>query len=128
MFFVLLNWRNELRDELYVMLMLMRAEGSDAVVDCDDPMTVIACTTDAASCPAACREADNNTDTVVKSGNLQISATASSSQRAIIGNVSDLDTINFKASEAITLNSVTLERYGYSEDTDVAGIWLENSK
>ena len=106
----------------------MRSEGNDAVVDCDDPMTVIACTTNTSACPAACKEAaGDDTDVVVKSGDLEISASSSSSQRAIIGNVSDLDTINFKASEAITLNSITLERYGYSEDADVAAIWLENS-
>ena len=106
----------------------MRSEGNDAVVDCDDPMTVIACTTDTDACPAACKEnGGEETPDVVKSGDLAVTATSSNSQRAIIGNVSDLDTINFKASEAITLNSVTLERYGYSEDNDVVGIWLENS-
>jgi hypothetical protein len=30
-----------------------------------------------------------------------------------------LDTITLKASEAITLNSVTLERYGYSDEENI---------
>jgi hypothetical protein len=39
-----------------------------------------------------------------------------------------LDTITLKASEAITLNSVTLERYGYSDGDSVVSVWLENEK
>jgi len=59
----------------YVMLMLMRSEGNEAVVDCDDPMTVIACTTNTDACPAACRE-DAGDNTVVKAGDLAVSAQA----------------------------------------------------
>jgi hypothetical protein len=83
-------------------------------------------------CPAACR-GDNNKDsekedTVVKSGDLLIKATPSTNRRAVINGVSDLDTITLKASEAITLNSVTLERYGYSDGDNVIGVWLENAE
>jgi hypothetical protein len=38
-----------------------------------------------------------------------------------------MDTINLKTSEdSITLTKVSLERYGYSSDKDVANVWLEN--
>ena len=123
-----------LRDELYVMLMLMRSEGNDAVVDCDDPMTIIACTTDTDACPAACREnasdnGDEETDTVVKSGDLEVSINSNKGADAFLyGWVSDLDTLTFKASEEwITITKVTLERYGYSSTDDVDVVWLENA-
>ena len=37
-----------------------------------------------------------------------------------------MDTITLKASEPITVNSITLERYGYSTANDVDAIWLED--
>ncbi len=85
------------------------------------------------SCPAACQKdseettVDENGKTVVKAGDLSISATAASNRKAVIGGVYDLDTITLKASEAITLNSVTLERYGYSTADDIESVWLENA-
>ena len=112
----------------YVMLMLMRSEGNDAVVDCDDPMTVIACTTDTDACPAACREnnGEGENNEVVKSGDLAVTATAAAGRRAIIGSVSDLDTLKFKTSEEVTITKVVLERYGYSKGADVVQVWLED--
>jgi hypothetical protein len=112
----------------YVMLMLMRSEGSDAVVDCDDPMTVIACTTDTDACPAKCKEADD-TPVVVKAGDLAVSAKAAEGRKAIVatgGAVSDLDTLTFRASEKVTISKVVLERYGYSSANDVDAIRLED--
>ena len=118
-----------LRDELYVMLMLMRAEGSEAVVDCDDPMTVIACTANTDACPAACREAENETPTVVKAGELVLTAKAAEGRKVISdGTTSYLDTLTLKVSEDVTVNSITLERYGYSTTADVDTIWLEDSE
>ena len=114
-----------LRDELYVMLMLMRSEGNEAVVDCDDPMTVIACTTNTDACPAACRE-DAGDNTVVKAGDLAVSATPTAGRKAIIGGVSDLDTLTLKTSEEVTISKIVLERYGYSKDWDVESIRLED--
>ena len=119
-----------LRDELYVMLMLMRSEGNEAVVDCDDPMTVIACTTDTDACPAACREAEDNTPSVVKAGDLAVSATASTDRKIIVGEdgaVSDTDTLTFKTSEEVTITKVTLERYGFSDGEVVSGVRLEDA-
>ena len=37
-----------------------------------------------------------------------------------------MDTLTFKASEDITLNSVTLERYGLSAADAIDSIWLED--
>ena len=115
----------------YVMLMLMRsAEGSETKADCEDPMIKAACLIDDDSCPAECKASDEKDEDnkVVKSGDLLIKATPSTNRRAVINWVSDLDTITLKASETITLNSVTLERYGYSDGGDVIGVWLENAE
>jgi hypothetical protein len=109
------------------MLMLMRSEGNDAVVDCDDPMTVIACTTNTDACPAACKEAaGDETDVVVKSGDLPVTATPAAGRKAIISVASDLDTLKFKTSEEVSLTKITLERYGYSKRGDVTAVWLED--
>ena len=108
------------------MLMLMRSEGNDSVVDCDDPMTVIACTTDTDACPAKCREGGEEDNTVVKAGDLAITATPTAGRKAIIGGVSDLDTLTFKTSEEVTISKIVLERYGYSKDGDVKNIRLED--
>ena len=119
-----------LRDELYVMLMLMRSEGNEAVVDCDDPMTVIACTTNTDACPAACKEdaKTEDKDSTVKAGDLAVKVTPATERKAITsGGVSDLDTVTLKASEKITVNSITLERFGYSTASDVDVIWLEDA-
>ena len=113
-----------LRDELYVMLMLMRSEGNEAVVDCDDPMTVIACTTNTDACPAACRESDE--PVVVKAGDLAVSAKAAEGRKVIVPGVSDTDTLTFKASEKVTISKVVLERYGYSDASLVDEVWLED--
>ena len=115
-----------LRDELYVMLMLMRSEGNEAVVDCDDPMTVIACTTDTDACPAACKEnAGDNTDTVVKAGDLAVTAKPAADRKVIVPTegddyaLSDTDTLSFKSSEEVSITKVTLERYGYSSNDGI---------
>jgi hypothetical protein len=113
----------------YVMLMLMRSEGSDSSkANCEDALIKLACATDSDDCPAECKDnGDKDSDEVVKSGDLVIKATPSSNRRAVGTGVSDLDTITLKASEAITLNSITLERYGYSDGDSVKGVWLEDA-
>ena len=133
MFFCLFNLKKLLRDELYVMLMLMRSETN--AVDCDDPVVALACLDEEADaykeCPAACRAdaGDNNTDedgNVVKSGDLAVTASPASERKAIIGAVSDLDTLKFKTSEEVTISKIVLERYGYSKGADVEKVWLED--
>ena len=116
----------------WVMLMLERAAETVNPSECNDPAVLLACSLGSDSCPAACKDNEPVVDeegnpVVVKSGDLSISATAASNRKAVIGGVSDLDTITLKASEAITLNSVTLERYGYSTADEVEYVWLENA-
>ena len=116
----------------YVMLMLMRSEGNEAVVDCDDPMTVIACTTDTDACPAACKNAEggDNSDVVVKAGDLAVTANAAANRKIVVSDaaesVSDLDTLRFKTSEEVTISKIVLERYGYSDANAISGVRLED--
>ena len=111
--------------------MLMRSEGSEAVVDCEDAMIKAACVLDSSECPAACKTTDEPTDKepeVVKSGDLAVSATAAEGRRVLKTGISDLDTLTFRTSEEVTLSKVTLERYGYSDSdsSKIKGIWLED--
>ena len=115
--------------------MLMRSEGNDAVVDCEDPMTVIACTTDTDACPAKCREAaSDETDGVVKAGDLAVKSSAAEDRKVVVQAwdpeadwaVSDLDTLTFRTSEEVTLTKVVLEKYGYADASLVKSVWLED--
>ena len=121
----------------YVMLMLMRSETN--AVDCDDPVVALACLDEEAEaykeCPAACREdASDNTNEdgeVVKSGSLAVSSSAADDRKVVVASdgfaVSDLDTLTFKTSEAVTLQKVVLEKYGYSTASDlISNVWLED--
>jgi hypothetical protein len=114
----------------WVMLMLMRSEEGGVSVDCEDPAIALACLDPELdtyeNCPAACRENANEDNTVVKSGDLAVKVTPATERKAIINGVSDLDTITLKASEKITVNSITLERFGYSTASDVDVVWLED--
>ena len=113
----------------YVMLMLMRSDEGWVSVDCDDPVIALACSLDTDECPAACKEdANNDEPTVVKSGDLAVSADAASNRKILKTGTSDLDTLTFKTSENVEITKVTLERYGYSTDDDskITGIWLED--
>ena len=76
---------------------------------------------------------DDKTDEVVKSGDLAVTAKAASDRKVIVSGidgdtatVSDLDTLTFKTSEDVEISKVTLERYGYSSNEDVEGVWLED--
>jgi hypothetical protein len=80
-------------------------------------------------CPAICKDKEEaGPDISVKSGDLAIVADASAMGKAIIGGVSDLDILTFKASERITLSKITLERYGFSSADDIEAVWLENDR
>ena len=116
----------------YVMLMLMRSEGNDAVVDCDDADVKLACFDEDSdmykNCPAACREDNSGEETpsVAKAGSLVVTAKSAEGKKALIGGTSDLDTLTFKTSEEVTISSITLERYGYSTIDDVYTVQLED--
>ena len=117
----------------YVMLMLQRSEGSSegwsssSSNNCDDPLVKVACSMDTDACPAACKaNANDDEPTVVKAGDLAVTATAAAGRKAIIDAISDLDTLKFKTSEKVEITKVVLERYGYSSRTDIAKVWLED--
>ena len=126
------------RDEIrgYVMLMLMRA--SEEKVDCTDADIMLVCLDPELDvykeCPAACREANNNEeednqseDGKVKAGDLAVKSVENKWAKVFANKlVSELDTLTFKANEDITLNSVTLERYGLSTSEAIEAIWLED--
>jgi hypothetical protein len=109
----------------YVMLMMMRADDAYTPTTGCSAEELLACilADDYESCIAACSGTE---DIVVKSGDLAVTAKESAGASAIIGADSELDFLTFKASERITLNKVTLERYGYSASTDVVEVWLED--
>jgi hypothetical protein len=114
----------------YVMLMLMRSEGNDAVVDCDDPVIALACNLDSEDCPAACKsskdEDNKGEDEVVKSGDLSVTASESAGRRILANGTSDMDTLKFKTSEEVTISKVVLERYGRSYYDSVKSVRLED--
>jgi hypothetical protein len=116
----------------YVMLMLMRSEGNDAVVDCDDPVIALACNLDSEDCPAACKSSnkdDENEDEdnkVIRSGDLAVTASASSTKKIILGAASDTDTLKFKTSEDVEISKITLERFGYSSRDSIESVRLED--
>jgi hypothetical protein len=94
----------------------------------------MACALDPESdaCPVACRKANKDDekttpiDEKVKAGDLRVTATAATDRKAVNNGDSDLDTITLKTSEALTVNSITLERFGYSSADNVS-VWLEDA-
>ena len=112
------------------MLMLMRSEGSEgssaSETDCDDPLVALACELWKSGCPAACASEKDEEPTVVKAGDLVVTATAAGERKALIGWTSDLDTLTFKTSEEVSISKVTLERYGYSANKNISQLWLED--
>ena len=134
MFFVLLFSDFLPCDELYVMLMLMRSEDNATPSVCEDTDVKVVCAVEAAAgeydkCPAACRESasDNEEPTVVKSGDLAVTATPATDRKVIINAVSDLDTLKFKTSEEVSITKVTLEKYGYASGAAISGVRLEDA-
>jgi len=113
----------------YVMLMLQRSEENGAGVDCEDTDVVLACLEDLDNCPAACKadyEDENEDNTVVKSGDLAVTAKAGETKKVIVPGTSDLDTLTFKTSEEVEITKVVLERYGYSDADDIYSLRLED--
>ena len=74
---------------------------------------------------------DNNNTDVVKSGDLTVTAKASTDRKIIVGEnggVSDTDTLTFKTSENVEITKITLERYGFSDGSEVvSGVRLEDA-
>ena len=109
--------------------MLMRSEAN--TVDCEDPVVALACLDPEADmykeCPAACREDASKEDgEKVAKGDLEVTADAAPNKKILASGTSDLDTITFKTSEAVDINKITLERYGYSDASQVVEVRLED--
>ena len=109
--------------------MLMRSDEGGAGVDCEDEMVQLACAMESDECPAACRDngEEEEDNKVVKSGDITVSISEGDGYVVSKGATSYIDTIDFKASEDITLDSITLERFGYSTTDSVNQIWLEDA-
>ena len=111
------------------MLMMMRADESYTPVEGCSAEELLACITadDYDACIAECNGGEEPEDPIVtKKGTLNVSAVANNWVKAIIDGVSELDTIKLNASEAINVEKVTLERYGYTKNAGVK-VWLENT-
>ena len=93
-------------------------------------MTQLACEMGSDECPAACRDngEEEDEDSVVRSGDLDVSASGNSDGKVFIGRDSELDTITFKTSEEITISKIVLERVGYSTASDIVNVRLEDDK
>jgi hypothetical protein len=104
----------------YVMLMLMRAEDETPSI-CEETDVKVICAVEEAAeeykdCPAACRkdntkdEEKEDTDEVVRAGDLDVSASGNSDGKLFIGRASELDTITLKTSEEVSISKIVLER------------------
>lgn len=117
----------------YVMIMLQRAESNEDVIagglsQCKDPLVALACALETSECPAICKEhADEIDTTVVKAGDLKVSVADYSSQikSAPMKGTVVFNSVALKASEAITINSIVLERVGLSSRADISGVRFE---
>jgi hypothetical protein len=94
---------------------------------------MLACALETAECPAECKESGTTEPTptdpgnVVKAGDLEVSVADYSSNIASIpykGTVI-FNSIDFKSSEAITVNTVTLEKAGLFDRNIIQNIWFE---
>jgi hypothetical protein len=94
-------------------------------------MLMCAVNPDSSECPAACKDGGDNkpvdTGDTVKSGDLDVSVSdySSSIKTAPMAGTVVFNAINFKASEAVTINSIVLERAGLSSRADINGVWFE---
>lgn len=123
---------NQMEIRGYVMLMLQRSADVVSPAECKDPTVVLACSLNSDACPAKCK-GKTPTSPDGKAGALSVTATAAPDRKIVVSGVggtskpiSDLDAITFKADQDITLERVTLERYGFSSKDDVEAVWLED--
>jgi len=101
-------------------------EGAAEKADCNDPVVKAACLLDSEACPAACKDSEEKTDEKVKAGDLAVTAESAPTTKVLKSGTSDLDTLTFKTSENVEINKITLERYGYSKEDQIVGVWLED--
>ena len=120
----------------YVFIMLQRVDEdflgnmSGKPEECRNPMVILACIMDEASCPAACKD-DNGVNPVdpnaPKSGSLEITVPdySSSIKSAPSEGTVIFNAVKFSSSESVTIGAIQLERIGLSSRSDIKGVWFE---
>lgn len=113
----------------YVMLMLQRTTDVEKGAKCNDPVTVLACTMGAASCPAECKKTvttgDNNQFSGVRAGDLSIALNSTNGTTSIPNDgVIKVAELNINASQDIQLQSLNVTRLGLSQNQGLK-VWIE---
>ena len=114
----------------YVMLMLERTSKTDATkAQCNDPVTVLACTMGATSCPVECQKpvvtGDNNQFSGVRAGDLSIALNSTNGTTSIPNDgVIKVAELNINASQDIQLQSLNVTRLGLSQNEGLK-VWIE---
>ena len=113
----------------YVMLMLQRTTNVEKGAKCNDPVTVLACTMGAASCPAECQKTvttgDNNQFSGVRAGDLSIALNSTNGTTSIPNDgVIKVAELNINASQDIQLQSLNVTRLGLSQNEGLK-VWIE---
>ena len=113
----------------YVMLMLQRTTDVEKGAKCNDPVTVLACTMGATSCPAECKKTvttgDNNQFSGVRAGDLSIALNSTNGTTSIPNDgVIKVAELNINASQDIQLQSLNVTRLGLSQNQGLK-VWIE---
>lgn len=113
----------------YVMLMLQRTTNVEKGAKCNDPVTVLACTMGATSCPAECQKTvttgDNNQFSGVRAGDLSIALNSTNGTTSIPNDgVIKVAELNINASQDIQLQSLNVTRLGLSQNQGLK-VWIE---
>ena len=117
----------------YVFIMLQRVDedyldGSRKPAVCRDPLIMLACALETDDCPAECKEKEEKpVDPADRIGDLNVRVADYSSTiktAPMVGTVV-FNSIEFTASQSITINSIQLERIGLSSRADIKGVWFE---
>ena len=113
----------------YVMLMLQRTTNVEKGAKCNDPVTVLACTMGATSCPAECQKpvvtGDNNQFSGVRAGDLSIALNSTNGTTSIPNDgVIKVAELNINASQDIQLQSLNVTRLGLSQNEGLK-VWIE---
>ena len=118
-------------DEVYVMLMMMRSDENYTAVEGCTAEELLACfnATDYDACIAKCADEPEEPEEpeVVKNGTLTVSVDDRSSEVVAAPRIGTiiLNTINLKASEEITVDTLTLKAAWLTDNTSVKKVWFE---
>lgn len=114
------------------MLMLKRSAEVVTPAECKDAAVILACALNSDTCPAACKgKTPEQQPNVNPSGeargdlNVAVADYSSSVKSVPMVGISIFNEVKFSSSEAVNVNSVTLERVGLSSRSDIKGVWFE---